>query len=188
MRSVASLVQHYCLNHVFPKTLLAQKIKMSASGQELGADMLFKSRIGFSGTPSELLPTDLKPCIFEPGSEGRIVALLSDPQVTSVEVAANWSVTSVLQSLANAEPPLNALIDVGAVITGLSNEEVARQLLNYGLTHCEGCVFLDDEDTQMVLFRGDTPAVPLATIGLPFHKRFTFYDQVPLTPTLLLPC
>ena len=86
----------------------------------------------------------------------------------------------MLASLANTEPPLHALIDVGAIITGLTNEEVARQLLAHGLKHCEGCVFLDDDDTQMVLFRGDTPAVPLATVGLPRHKRFTFYDQVGL--------
>jgi len=181
IRSVPPLVKHYCQHHVFPKCLLQQKTKMSASGQELGAPVLFHSRIGFSGTPSELLPTDLKPCVFEPGSEGRIVAVLSDPGMTSVEVAKDWTVESVLKSLATADPPLHALIDVGAVITGLTNEQVARGLLQHGLDHCEGCVFLDDDDRQMILFRGDTPPVPLATVGLPRHRRFTFYDQVHTT-------
>ena len=48
----------------------SQSIKISASGQELGSSMVFGTRIGFSGTPSDLLPHDLKPCHFEPGSEG----------------------------------------------------------------------------------------------------------------------
>jgi hypothetical protein len=39
-----------------------QNLKLSASGQELGGDMLFGSRLGFSGTPSDLLPLELGTC------------------------------------------------------------------------------------------------------------------------------
>ena len=34
--------------------------------------MLFAQRVGFSGTPSSLLPTELQPCHFERCSEGRV--------------------------------------------------------------------------------------------------------------------
>ena len=36
-----------------------QQMKLSACGQEVGGDMLFAKRLGFSGTPSDLLPEEL---------------------------------------------------------------------------------------------------------------------------------
>lgn len=44
-----------------------QQIKLSACGQEVGGDMLFSKRLGFSGTPSDLLPEELGRCGYEKG-------------------------------------------------------------------------------------------------------------------------
>jgi hypothetical protein len=52
---------------------LLLQLKISACGHELGSDILFGRRIGFSGTPSNLLPSDLGECQYEPGSDGRIL-------------------------------------------------------------------------------------------------------------------
>ena len=49
----------YLEQTVFPTYTQHQHIKLSSSGQELGGAMLFPSRLGFSGTPSDLLPLDL---------------------------------------------------------------------------------------------------------------------------------
>ena len=35
--------------------------------------MLFKRRLGFSGTPSDLLPVELGICHYERGSDGQMV-------------------------------------------------------------------------------------------------------------------
>ena len=43
----------------------------------------------------------------------------------------------VLRVVALASPPLHALIDTGALITGYSNFEVARALLELGLDHVQ---------------------------------------------------
>lgn len=57
----------------------------------------------------------------------------------------------VLQRIATAENPrFSALIDTGALITGYSNQEVAKKLLDLGLSWCEGVIFLDDDDKQQV--------------------------------------
>ena len=62
-----------------------------------------------------------------------------------------WTVELLLERIATAENPrFNALIDTGALITGYSNGEVAKQLLERGLTWCDGVVFLDDDDKQQV--------------------------------------
>lgn len=44
----------------------------------------------------------------------------------------------MLDSICNAEPTFHALIDTGALITGMSNFEVARYLLVNGLAGMEG--------------------------------------------------
>ena len=45
----------------------------------------------------------------------------------------------------------HALIDTGALITGMSNKEVAAFLLKNGLFNFEGCVYLDEQDVKMIL-------------------------------------
>ena len=74
---------------------------------------------------------------------------------------------SLLELVAQHKPPLNALIDVGALITGLSNEQVARTLLDLGLPF-EAVVFCDRHGGQQLLRRGGVAAAwtSLAMKGL----------------------
>ena len=44
--------------------------------------------------------------------------------VTLEEMPPDWSPTSILDRIAAADPPYRALIDTGALITGLTNLEV----------------------------------------------------------------
>ena len=89
-----------------------------------------------------------------------------------------WSVEGLLKEVASANPPYHALIDIGALITGLSNEEVARYLLRVGLKGMQGVVYLDDMDRKMIILRDNPKPIPLTQCGVPLHERFTFYDQV----------
>lgn len=75
-----------------------------------------------------------------------------------------------------ADPPFHALIDTGALITGLSNKGVAEYLLKMGLPGMKGVVFLDELDRQMVLLR-NMKVVKLAESGLKWGERFTFYGK-----------
>ena len=93
-----------------------QRLKLSASGQELGSSMLFSHRLGFSGTPSDLLPLDLGHCGYERGSDGKMLHVLTEPAVMSIQrTGPGWTVRSLLSAVANAEPHFNALIDTGAL-------------------------------------------------------------------------
>ena len=83
--------------------------------------------------------------------------------------------------LAQAQPTIHALIDVGAVVMGPTNQEVVEFMLREGLPWAEAGVFIDMDGRRMVVFRGGSVAVPLNTVGLPWHKRFTFYDQMHTT-------
>ena len=154
MRAVPEVIEHYLDKHVFPETARHQGMKLSATGQELGGDLLFPRRLGFSGTPADLLPLELGAPKFETGTDAKVLATLADPDVVTTRfLADDWDVESLLRAVAVADPPARALIDVGALVTGMSNQSVARFLLDNGLAWAEGCVYLDEEDRQMVLMR-----------------------------------
>ena len=52
-------------------------MKLSASAQCLGGELLFKHRIGFSGTPSELLPIEFGSCNYEKGTDGQMLSYIN---------------------------------------------------------------------------------------------------------------
>lgn len=178
---LADAVYYYVRQHVFPACMTFQKLKLSACGHELGSDALFAKRIGFSGTPSNLLPMDLGECYYEPHSDGSIFQALTNPRIVSLERKVNWSATSLLLDIATATPGYHALIDTGALITGFANQEVAAFLLAHLPPSMEGVVYLDSDDRQMILLRDHNAPMPLVQCGLHPSKRFTFYDQVHTT-------
>merc|ERR1719446_1661665 len=65
-RKLPSAVHFHLEVNIFPTFMRFQEQKFSASGQELGGSILFRQRLGFSGTPSELMPRELGQCEYEP--------------------------------------------------------------------------------------------------------------------------
>lgn len=181
-------IHYYLENFIFPNYMDSKITKLSAAGQELGGEMLFSRRIGFSGTPSDLLPVELGKCGHEKKSDGQMVSVMTSTDVCSYEIIQeNWTPLSILDKIAHAEDDptygrVHALIDTGALITGLSNLQVAQRLfVNGGLPWCEGIVFLDESDRKMILVRATGRVLKLAQSGITAEKRFAFYDQVHTT-------
>ena len=173
------VILHYLSTHVFPDVMQHQETKLMASGTDLGGEMLFNTRLGFSGTPSDLLPYELQPCMVEPGSDARMVRWLSsEALVDHTIVGSDWTVQGLLKWVATHEPPFHALIDRGALVTGMNNKAVARALLDMGLQDMEVVVYLDEKDQKMVLGRGSDKPTLLSECGVPMSRRFTFYDQI----------
>lgn len=181
-KRTAEVIHWYLCEQIFPEYMRHQNTKLSASGQELGGNIMFENRVGFSGTPSDLLPRELGRCEYEHGTDGQLIRTLTSTSIMTYEIVApGWSVKSVLDSIATAHPPFHALIDTGALITGMSNLQVAQYLLKHGLPGIEGVVFLDEFDRKMILVRATGRVLTLAECGIPKLKRFAFYDQVHTT-------
>ncbi|GAB5371987.1 hypothetical protein AAMO2058_001626900 [Amorphochlora amoebiformis] len=177
-----STIHWYLTEFIFPSNTMHQVVKLSASGQALGGDMLIDRRIGFSGTPSSLLPLEMGKCGYEKGADGLMIQFLTSPKIVSYEnIKTGWSPKSLLDQIASAEPHYHALIDTGALITGMSNLEVAQYLLENGLKYAEGVIFLNEDDDKMVYVRSTGRVVRLDQCGIPKSRRFAFYDQIHTT-------
>jgi hypothetical protein len=95
-------VMYFLNDIIFPEMLAHQGLKLSTCGQELGGDILFGRRIGFSGTPSDIVPLELGGCQYERGSDGRVVHyLLSTSVMDTVSLPTGWNVKSLLDFIAN---------------------------------------------------------------------------------------
>lgn len=79
------VIHHYLQKTIFPLHMRSQRMKISASGQCVGGDMLVGKRVGFSGTPSDLLPQELGRCDYETGDDGMMLTTVLDRNVTSYE-------------------------------------------------------------------------------------------------------
>jgi hypothetical protein len=183
LRNIPRVIQYYLDKFVFPLTMEHHHEKISASGQDLGGEMLFGRRVGFSGTPSDLLPEELGQCQYDECVDGQILNYLTTESiVTSRLLEGDWSVTKLLDDIARADPPFHVLLDCGALVTGLSNFDVAKYLLTHGLSSdFDGVVFLDHNDRKMMLMRHGMNVVRLNQSGIPPQRRFSFFDQIHTT-------
>ena len=76
-------------------------ITTTTSSFLLGGDMLFGRRIGFSGTPSDILRLELGSCQYERGSDGRVAHYLTSPSIVQVvHIAPGWNSYSLLDYIA----------------------------------------------------------------------------------------
>ena len=73
-----------------------------------------------------------------------------------------------------AKSGAHALIDAGALITGLNNLGVATELLKLLPETYQAVVYLDGAGKKMVLKRGVDRPLPLASAGVDMARRFTF--------------
>jgi hypothetical protein len=178
IRHLRGAVEHFLCHHVFPEVTSTQPAKLSTSGHDLGSSLLLGIRAGFTGTPSELLPDEMGTVRYEPGSQRSVIRTLLSRAHVSVSVLSQWSVLRLLLYVAKSgavQPPTSdtgdggggnleagglfrALIDVGGLVTGLSNRAVCAALLSLGLSHVSGAVFIDEHNRPYVLARPDTGA------------------------------
>ena len=101
------------------------------------------------------LPVEFGNCVYEKGDDARMIDYLTSERIMSYRLLEqNWSVHGLLDSIAAADPPYSALIDTGALITGMTNLEVAEYFMSDGrMPHMQGAVFLDRFDRKMIFMR-----------------------------------
>lgn len=177
LRNSRLAARDYLWRLAFPATLSLRPSKLHASGQELGGDAIFGARLGFSGTPNDLVPAEL--CVdYDAGTDGKIACVLADTSVVALEVVeSGWTPKSLLQRVATE--PFDALIDCGALITHMTNLEVGAYVAEHLSPHTtfEGVLCFDQEDQQFLIKAGGAAA----TAEVSPESRITFYDHAHCT-------
>lgn len=177
LRKSRLAARDYLWRLAFPATLSLRPSKLHASGQELGGDAIFGARLGFSGTPNDLVPAEL--CVdYDAGTDGKIACVLADTSVVALEVVeSGWTPKSLLRRVATE--PFDALIDCGALITHMTNLEVGACIADHLSPHTtfEGVLCFDQEDQQFLIKAGGAAA----TAEVSPESRITFYDHAHCT-------
>ena len=182
--SVRPTVLFYITSYVFPRCLKYYRAKLQASGIDLGSNVLFDTRLGFSGTPSNLLAPSLVPCAFQPGTQAKVLHTLLNPSILSLKRKRGAWVPKDLLKMVLVDG-YNALIDTGALITGLDNSQVAKYIMqNDKHGRFDAAVFIDRTGERVFITKSnlDEPK-KIGQCGVPLARRFTFYDQAHVTGT-----
>ena len=111
--------------------------------------------VNHTGTPSSLLPLEMGECVYQQGDDAKMLLTLTEPAVvTQLDLPSDWNPLLLLKTLTELSPPADALIDAGALVTGMSNRQVAVHLLPLLPASTEGVVYLESSGMPIVPVRG----------------------------------
>ncbi|KAL8995723.1 MAG: hypothetical protein Q9188_006743 [Gyalolechia gomerana] len=178
----------FLANVVFPKEGKEFDQKLSTSGWDIpakaGSDQI---TTGFSGTnnnrfllPSDILQRDLPELRH---TSGKVLDFVSKPENLSYfcakdEKGIHLSSEGLLQFVNNSDSTVCVLIDVGAQILDLSNDQVIREWLDL-VPDADAGVYFDEDDYAMVLTRaGKKEELVTSSFSNRMDRCIVYLDEV----------
>ncbi|KAK0613589.1 hypothetical protein B0T14DRAFT_591458 [Immersiella caudata] len=187
LRHARPVIDFFLAHVVFPREMKQFPLKLSSSGWDLARPKAHPMT-GFSGTNDSkgVLPLEVAALDLQPHTNASVLSTILGDENNVLEVGADQasrlsalSEEMLLSSLAQSQPPMRVILDVGAQIVESSNLQMATKLLDSApLSNTDAVIFFDDQDELSVLLRnGDV--VPFLTS--PFATRadrcLVFLDQ-----------
>ncbi|KAI0970201.1 hypothetical protein F4678DRAFT_462427 [Xylaria arbuscula] len=158
-----SVIDYFLGHIVFPKQVKEFPHKLSASGWDIGKTKT-KPVTGFSGTNDsrKVLPTDVKHLELRSQAHTNALVLeyLLQPEnfVTLLPTQSDNTMTDAerfFQTVVNLESPTRVILDVGAQILELDNQQAAQAWLKMVTDDkTQAVVFVNDNDELCVIDRG----------------------------------
>jgi len=167
------VIDFYLSQVVFPRAAKEYQSKLSTSAWDLVED---KSNVttGFSGTNDNryLLPTSItqEDPVCQLSTNALVLQYLLQPdfyECTEGIHGERESAKGFLRRLIRREPEIRVLLDVGAQMLELQNEDLARHWLSLK-PHISAAIFFDESDHLTVLTQDGT-IEPL--ISSPFNRQ-----------------
>lgn len=181
-------VNEYILSKIksYPEQISSTAIELTG---------LFKSIIGFTGTPwNDVTQREVlnKATERAEGTDGKTAVVLFEKVDGKIDCLKDATYPAVIEKLIHLED--DALIDTGAIFSGKSNQEVAERMLQHLQklgSHKIGVVFfqknkqmiieaIKDKDGKEII---GTRIIPLADSALKPEERYVYYDQPHTTGT-----
>jgi len=162
LRFAKGLIDFYLETIVFPKEMKEFPEKLSSSGWDIARENRHPVT-GFSGTNDSryILPLSIKQCDLpaQLSTNAFVMGCLLRPENSFID-ATQFSPTGMLDAdillrmATEGNPPIRVILDVGAQILELQNEEVARSWLTRVTDmSIQAAVFFDADDNLCVLGR-----------------------------------
>jgi hypothetical protein len=148
---------------VFPRECKEFDGKLTSSGWDIPADKGLSLTTGFSGTNDSryLLPLHIKQEDLEPlhATSARVLSYLMQPE-NKLYLCARDATSGdrlgdqeLLRLVARQEPPIRAILDVGAQILELTNHDLAKEWLNL-VPDVNSVIYFDECDELVAMDRG----------------------------------
>ncbi|KAK8019158.1 hypothetical protein PG990_004296 [Apiospora arundinis] len=159
LRYTKSVVDFYLEKVVFPHEMVEFPQKLSASGWDL-AKPRAQAVTGFSGTCDSkyVLPTDI-PHIDLPSqlhTNAKVLDYILRSENLVVELGSSIDGDLLLRSVVSAQPPIDVVLDVGALIIDMNNRQFAQRWLELSAGRLEkkqAVIFVNEDDEIMVIDR-----------------------------------
>ncbi|KAK8014088.1 hypothetical protein PG990_007384 [Apiospora arundinis] len=182
MNRTKAVVDFYLSKVVFPKECMEFPTKLSASGWDL-AKPRPQVVTGFSGTCDSkyVLPTDMSHLDLSSQSHTNAAVLgnLLRQENTVKHLEPDLNSEELLKAAVNSELSVQVILDVGALIVDLENDEVARKWLEMTPnSDKEAVIFLNREDDMLVMDRKGS-VEPFLTSSFVENTKacFVFLDE-----------
>ncbi|KAG1725810.1 uncharacterized protein EDB91DRAFT_1061951 [Suillus paluster] len=166
-----AVIDFYLSRVVFPKEAKAFPTKLTCSGWDLAQEKRHLTT-GFSGTndnryllPSSMVQHDLD---HQCSTNARVLALILHPENNCYRrIPHGQKVHDFINTLIAQTPEVRVLLDVGAQMLELKNQELAEAWLQ-AKRDAQAAVFVDDDDELVVVSRDGT-VEPL--VSSPFAQQ-----------------
>ncbi|KAF2969305.1 hypothetical protein GQX73_g4245 [Xylaria multiplex] len=182
-----SVIDYFLGHIVFPKEVKEFPFKLSASGWDIGKRKA-NYTTGFSGTKDscKLLPLDINPLDLpsQKHTNALVLEYLLQPENSVILLPGRPmpSITNAeyfLDTVVKFERPTRVILDVGAQILELNNQEVAqRWLQKVTEVGIQAAVFINDDDDLTVVDRGgNLELLQTSSYATRLHACLVFLDE-----------
>ena len=168
------------LKNFIAKDIRYSERRLSSNSSNFGS--MFRKFYSDTGTPynkgSYLPGTQV---LHDPGTDGESIHMMSR-QSEPTRILKNEAPRQVLEELigfCDEDPMIRAIIDRGAVLNGISSDDVAKRLLEYITAkrpEMKGVAFYQDGELMM-LERGASKAIPAHQSKIKEEERFTYFPE-----------
>ncbi|KAJ7483146.1 hypothetical protein FB451DRAFT_1555198 [Mycena latifolia] len=184
LRYNKAVIDFYLSECVFPKEAREYPHKLTTNAWDLART---KARLttGFSGTNDNkyLLPFSIEQLDQGPQrhTNAQVLEYILQPENRSVLCTDSDNARGLLQRVVEQKPCVMVLLDVGAQVLELQNEEVAREWLKLdSRPHVEAAVFFDPSSDEIRVISRDGRIQPLASslYKTQLQKTLVYLDEV----------
>ncbi|CAH0766046.1 unnamed protein product [Bemisia tabaci] len=172
----------YLDEFVFLEEAMQYLKKISANAHSLVG---YNAALGFSGTDDRkiTMPFEIKSLCSstQKGTNGKLLSVLTQERnknYHSIEAKDTENLLGQLCEYASNHQQCHALIDSGALVTGLSNYNVAKFLLKNLPSHLQGILYFSDKSNRLTVLQRDEKTVAFQDCYLDKKHLFAYLDDI----------